>query len=869
MSENIFEKITKKILSKPEGAKFFQVEIHVSIDLFINQKEKFLNVCKKKNIAIVGLVSERIDDIIIAIEELNNLKENVFYPLIGYLLKIKWPSEDIGILALYDAPHSDYKIKKLVDFLDYDENKQIINDEKSIARIIDLIHSDDGIALYFPYESEQIENIKENKRLLLSLKEDGFDGIEIFSEKHLQSLRLEEPLNKIAILTSSRASKLSDIGKLPSFVKMVTPSFEGLKSALKDTTSRIRLSSEFFMPFHKILGMYVEGNFFKNEVFRFNPYLNSILGGKGTGKTSIIELLRFAFNLPYPDELKHYLLRNEEEFLKFLLKDGTVWVLIENSSGQKFLIARSIDDEPRVFTEKGEEIIIELSSSNLFAIDVIGWSEIEYRSQKPAEILKMIDLCDDRLFALKKEENLIKTEIYELGNDLIEIRKKGAQNLKKLKELLGKREELFALKKSEFSQLVENYDVRIKRNFLFEQLLQNLMDWEVQCKYQLDNEVYRQFKKFSKTRSPYVREVNQIVDEVYNTFKQNMKEILKLTKDIEEKLSKFIDILLQKKRNLEEANEKEYKITLKEKRKYGERIKEIIKKITTLSVQVQEIPLIKKKQLEIQDKYNQIRECISLKIAELKENLKKQIQIREELKNIINSELAPDVRLDFDIFIEKPEFEAQINIIANEYSDIPYRNVLVKKMLELKEELINLFDFNWISNLDNIMEKFNLSKVKAKEVSKFFIRNYQTILQFLTFDFSPIPRLSFRGKPVHQLSAGQRCTTVLPILLLLGNHPLVIDQPEDNLDNAYIFEQIVSHLREKLKGKRQIILVTHNPNIPVSGDSEKIFIMQANDSNGWIEAEGYLEDRVVHEKIQKILEGGKEAFILRKEKYGY
>src|SRR5262249_4595881 len=72
------------------------------------------------------------------------------------------------------------------------------------------------------------------------------------------------------------------------------------------------------------------------------------------------------------------------------------------------------------------------------------------------------------------------------------------------------------------------------------------------------------------------------------------------------------------------------------------------------------------------------------------------------------------------------------------------------------------------------------------------------------------------------LSTGQRCTTILPILLVQSERPLLIDQPEDNLDNAFIYDTIVKALRD-VKGGRQVIFVTHNPNIPVLGDAERVF----------------------------------------------
>jgi ABC-type phosphate transport system ATPase subunit len=77
------------------------------------------------------------------------------------------------------------------------------------------------------------------------------------------------------------------------------------------------------------------------------------------------------------------------------------------------------------------------------------------------------------------------------------------------------------------------------------------------------------------------------------------------------------------------------------------------------------------------------------------------------------------------------------------------------------------------------------------------------------------------------LSTGQRCTTILPILLTQSERPLLIDQPEDNLDNAFVYETIVRAL-QAIKGTRQVIFVTHNPNIPVLGDAERVFVFTSD-----------------------------------------
>jgi hypothetical protein len=125
-------------------------------------------------------------------------------------------------------------------------------------------------------------------------------------------------------------------------------------------------------------------------------------------------------------------------------------------------------------------------------------------------------------------------------------------------------------------------------------------------------------------------------------------------------------------------------------------------------------------------------------------------------------------------------------------------------------------------------------------------------------------------RPLHRLSTGQQCTAILHLLLLENADPLVVDQPEDNLDNAFIAERIVRELR-KAKTQRQFLFATHNANIPVFGDAEWIGVFQSTGEKAVLGAEqqGSIDVAAIRMHVTDILEGGKEAFLRRKEKYEF
>ena len=120
-------------------------------------------------------------------------------------------------------------------------------------------------------------------------------------------------------------------------------------------------------------------------------------------------------------------------------------------------------------------------------------------------------------------------------------------------------------------------------------------------------------------------------------------------------------------------------------------------------------------------------------------------------------------------------------------------------------------------------------------------------------------------KDAAELSQGQKCTALLPLLLARRNVPIIVDQPEDNLDNHFVYNTVIEVLR-RLKSFRQMIFVTHNANIPVLGEADFVIVMNSDGKKGIIEKSGSLDD--CREEIIDLLEGGDKAFELRRKRYG-
>lgn len=121
--------------------------------------------------------------------------------------------------------------------------------------------------------------------------------------------------------------------------------------------------------------------------------------------------------------------------------------------------------------------------------------------------------------------------------------------------------------------------------------------------------------------------------------------------------------------------------------------------------------------------------------------------------------------------------------------------------------------------------------------------------------------------PITQASAGQRSAAMLAFLLAHGDEPLVLDQPEDDLDNHLIYDLVVRQIREN-KLRRQIIVVTHNPNVVVNGDAEMLHVMGFVAGQCRIQEEGSLQEREIRDEVCRVMEGGRDAFERRYRRLG-
>ena len=122
-------------------------------------------------------------------------------------------------------------------------------------------------------------------------------------------------------------------------------------------------------------------------------------------------------------------------------------------------------------------------------------------------------------------------------------------------------------------------------------------------------------------------------------------------------------------------------------------------------------------------------------------------------------------------------------------------------------------------------------------------------------------------KELRNCSIGERGTALLSVILIAGKEPLIIDQPEDDLDHFYLYETLTPIIQH-VKKRRQLIFATHDANIVINGDAELIIIVSTPDGAFGSIAPSTIENLETRDEILEILEGGRDAFRRRQQKYG-
>jgi ABC-type dipeptide/oligopeptide/nickel transport system ATPase component len=273
-----------------------------------------------------------------------------------------------------------------------------------------------------------------------------------------------------------------------------------------------------------------------------------------------------------------------------------------------------------------------------------------------------------------------------------------------------------------------------------------------------------------------------------------------------------------------------------------------------------------RRKADLQRKLDDLQRERHVAAQQLSELWKERFKIRQRVANWINEGATSPIRVQVDQCGDRSGYMQALAGWLKGF--VGQYNAAARKIADYvpPDELLRIVQGGRADELQDQAELGDSQTPKAMEA----LGQLEVQLQLDTIELADLPRIELQEgehwRNSLELSTGQKCTTILPILLLESHNPLLVDQPEDNLDNRYIYDTVVNAIH-RVKQRRQILLITHNPNIPVLGEASAVYVLTSDGERSCLANQGTVD--ICKTEIINLLEGGKEAFIRRKDRYNY
>lgn len=672
---------------------------------------------------------------IIAILEPKNYKNNWSYLSFELSHEMDINNEIFTTKSEMDVVHAIKKVGGIVYIPHIDNNSQKLRMEDILDPLAGLSKAE-----LFINKSVQAVGFTQYDRF-----KDFVEGI-LTNPKHRYFRKFP-----LAYMQDSDAHSIHEIGRRYMYIKMSNLSFESLRFALEEPELRIRKNIEYSKEIPYIRGVVTDGGFLSKDngrlsYYPFNKDLNCIIGGRGTGKSTLINCIKSCFEG-----------RTEEaKFRRFIGKFNSILIFFYFEKKNYCLVC-----EPAIKIDNytGEEVGIHGNRVKQEQVIIEDWIKVYELSE--AKIKKVSIGKQAELLANFHIDFFKQAQVFRIGEDE-----------KYLKEFIS----------SVFNRCIGK-EVYIG---LIEQLKNEL------------------------------NVINQIVNDV------RLVSAAKIDKYMYSK----------------------------------ERIQDINKKLDIFRSEI------------IEKLNNNMDNKVMIIYKSNNKNLEEKLQIM--LENYSRLTLLSNVKTDniskcIEFLCKRYDFfTLWRNLETNKHAlvtDIKNNNIL------LPEDVDDIVEDSVIEECVNILEELFIKNVRNTNEFK---DNYRMNVEFNVNSYN-LKNNSKLFKSLEDLSLGQKAVAILLIITegingLVKSFPLIIDQPEDHLDNRFIFEHLVKSIRD-LKEERQVLLVTHNANIPVAGDAENVVYLVSDNKNGWVDMHGPIDDMKISDKVLSIMEGGKESFNIRNNKY--
>ena len=675
----------------------------------------------------------------------------------------------------------------------------------------------------------------------------------------------------MAFINAKDVAKPEDM-ELPSastYIKMTRPCFASFLMAFKDIESRIRLSSQMVeRHYSQINSITIENGYLDDLSVELSGHLNTVIGGRGTGKSTLLECIRYTLDLAHKGNEAR---KQSDQIIKGNLGDSggrvTLKLLSATNHMKPYTVVRRYGEPPRVIDESGNESHLHPARDLLPSIDIYSQNEIFELARDESALAGILDRFLPEIDDQK----------------LADAYRKLAGNSEQLGKALDQKEEA----ERQIAQLpkLEEQVKQFREQGLEEKLKQvPLLERERQLSPRLTEEISRARRGKSELVDslpdtaflsdkaleglPHANLLvngRTILEDLDKNLNQKVQEIYQTINEADDQLNIIVNALNEALKNSEAGLEKDFAniptVAGKDGKAIGRTYQQLLR-------QIEEIRPVKSKtksmdslvaELE-QNRRNILGEISDMRSEKTQSKQRAIKELNKKLKGKVKVTLFPDgLRQSLRDFLQDlPGVGAKKTEWVTEAEGLTIPG-LVNAIREGKEALL---DKGW-GLTSSVAESLS-----AMPTEKFYELEGIDLQDTVLLDLN-VSHDGENYRDIKKLSTGQQCTAILHLLLIDNQDPLIMDQPEDNLDNAFIAERIVQDLRIA-KTERQFLFATHNANIPVFGDAEWIGVLSVSDGQAKMppDAQGSIDTPEIRDQAAQILEGGKEAFMQRKDKYG-
>ncbi|MFT4204799.1 MAG: hypothetical protein QM610_12910 [Chitinophagaceae bacterium] len=729
-------------------------------------------------------------------------------------------------------PNSNFNLKETVEALD-----KIGHDY-----FIVLAHIDDTNGLFTELRGRTQEDFVKQEAFNRVLAVQKSANLENYN-KCCQWLNRK---SKIACVEGSDNAHggIDAIGKgKVTYLKIGDFNFEALTYALSDSKYRVSPKDKPEIKNSYIKSIAFEGGLLDGTKIDFSPELNTLIGIRGSGKSSVLEILRYTLGVSLPINAADPKYKND--LITHILRSGSKAILtIINKQGEEYRIEKIYDQKEDIY--QNGILITSGISLNIVVDNIVYFGQKDLSNKGDDFEADLIQrLVGTRL---KDIQSKIEQKKREVGNIVAEIKK-----LRNLNDLKKETETVIKNAQHQLQFFKEKgVEDKLKQQTLFDSDVSRLSQsgssvknyiTELQLLITNHDYFFQQEISGSEVNQEFFEEAKKLLQELKAEF-EKLKTIQKNSAQLQQKYKELIGKINVKKEGLKEE-------FAKIKREIGtdtinpDNFLTLNRQIDTSRLKLLEIDKSEKRRKEWQDE-------LSNKLVELDNLWLEEYQLLEKEVNRIN-EVESKLSIAVGFKGRKDKYFEKLKQI---FKGTNIRDTAYQEITTTYNDFIQIYKDS--SKLNSILNE--------NQVVDFKRRFSENLEDLLTFKVDNKIIIQYNGKSLDKHSLGQRASALILFLLAQKeNDVLIIDQPEDDLDNQTIYDEVIKELK-KIKGNMQFIFATHNANIPVLGDSEKVVACSYDEKKITVHS-GSIDNHQTQRFIVDIMEGGDEAFSRRKNIY--